>query len=431
MPGHVAASIEDLRSTIASLEGKLHQLREELAALESEELRPTDLDSPEGPEKNRKLAPNQLIRHWNPRLEFTVEEYKRYGRQMIIPGFGLQGQLLLRNARVLIVGVGGLGCPAAAYLAGAGVGKIGLVDGDTVEISNLHRQIIHSSNKIGQTKVESAVEYLRQLNPKSRYIQYPLNLSSANALEIFDEYDIILDCTDQPQSRYLVSDAAVLSKKLLITASATITQGQLMTFGNMWDGQPCYRCVFPKPPSPETVQSCSDSGILGPAVGVMGVLMASQVIKMLTQVGILPDHCRYSAEAFYEMVRDGCLNLPYSIIDRAIREPGWLAKERDENRASNRIWQVEKQMNSLKGTGCFFVCRYGNDSQKAVDYFVNNMNKEFDCFSFTKYDEPGYKPLLNGNAQTVFPLPPHNIYIGDVKGGLQAWSKVDPTFPEY
>lgn len=320
-----------------------------------------------------------------------------------------------------------------------------------------------------------------------------------------------------------------------------------MTFGNMWNGQPCYRCVFPKPPSPETVQSCSDSGILGPAVGVMGVLMASQVIKMLTQfavcqenqrlmwksptgsstlllysaydetpfrttflgmkprnncpacsecpsitresfssgsldyavfcglsepVQILPDHYRYSAEAFHKLVGDGwylleegkgwddypnfphdgryyiivdvrekqdfdmchikgSLNLPYSMIDRALREPGWLAKERDKNRTFNRIWQVEKQLNLSKGTDCFFVCRYGNDSQKAVDFFVNNMSEEFDCFGFTNHDESGYKPPLDGNDQAVVPSPPHYGCIGDIKGGLQAWSKVDPTFPEY
>ncbi|KAK8206536.1 hypothetical protein M8818_004369 [Zalaria obscura] len=218
-----------------------------------------------------------------------AEEYRRYGRQLIMPEVGLQGQLRLRNAKVLVVGAGGLGCPAAAYLAGAGVGTLGLVDGDTVEISNLHRQVAHSSQRVGMKKVDSAVEYLRGLNPNVNYRCYREHLVPQQALEVFSAYDLVLDCTDHPTSRYLISDACVLAGKPLVSASALRTEGQLIVLNNPprrpgdTDGGPCYRCVFPKPPPAESVVSCGEGGILGPVVGAMGVLQALEAIKLIAR----------------------------------------------------------------------------------------------------------------------------------------------------
>lgn len=236
-------------------------------------------------------------------------EYKRYGRQLIMPEIGLHGQLRLKNARVLIVGMGGLGCPAAAYLAGAGVGTLGLVDGDTVEESNLHRQIAHSMSRVGTNKTKSAAEYLRSyvachkqneyschgpdispcsLNPNVIYNRYEYHLTPQKAIQIFEQYDLVLDCTDHPTSRYLISDACVLTGKTLVSASALKTEGQLIVLNNPPRppgdalGGPCYRCVFPKPPPAESVLSCGEGGILGPVVGVMGVLQALEAIKVLT-----------------------------------------------------------------------------------------------------------------------------------------------------
>ncbi|KAF1943507.1 hypothetical protein EJ02DRAFT_421152 [Clathrospora elynae] len=216
-------------------------------------------------------------------------EYKRYGRQLIMPEIGIQGQLRLRNARVLIVGVGGLGCPAAAYLVGAGVGTIGLVDGDVVEESNLHRQILHSTARVGMTKVESAIVALNSLNPNVNLVPYTSRITPETATSTFKDYDLVLDCTDNPASRYLISDTCVLLGKTLVSASALRIDGQLMVLNNPplppgdTNGGPCYRCVFPKPPPPESVVSCGDGGILGPVVGVMGVLQALEAIKTLTQ----------------------------------------------------------------------------------------------------------------------------------------------------
>ncbi|KAL2889947.1 Adenylyltransferase and sulfurtransferase uba4 [Ceratocystis lukuohia] len=221
-----------------------------------------------------------------------VREYERYGRQIIVPNVGVQGQLFLKNSRVLIVGVGGLGCPASAYLAGAGVGTMGFVDGDTVEASNLHRQIAHSTSRVGMTKVESAIQYLTSLNPHIIYRPHIQHLTADNAVDIISQYDIVLDCTDHPTSRYLVSDVCVLLQKPLIFASALKLSGQLMVMNyppepqGSLSGGPCYRCVFPKPSPPEAIVSCGDGGILGPVVGTMGVLQALEALKIITSGGL-------------------------------------------------------------------------------------------------------------------------------------------------
>lgn len=212
-----------------------------------------------------------------------------------------EGQLRLHGASVLIVGAGGLGCPAAAYIAGAGVKSLGIVDGDTVEVSNLHRQILHSSSTVGLWKVDSAIHSLKGLNPNVEYRAYREHLSPENAANIVSHYDIVLDCTDHPKSRYLISDICVLLQKPLVSASALRTDGQLMILNHPAapqgsnSGGPCYRCIFPKPPPANQVVSCGDGGILGPVVGVMGVLQAVEAIKLIT-AGLKVSHASDDAE---------------------------------------------------------------------------------------------------------------------------------------
>ncbi|KAE8396034.1 hypothetical protein BDV23DRAFT_65960 [Aspergillus alliaceus] len=279
----------DIENTCASLRAQIAATEAHLAGLKR------DLESAEQAAVNARAqdAPNAIFtvdsqggekRRW-PLLD---EEYQRYGRQMIVPQVGLQGQLKLRSARVLLVGAGGLGCPAAQYLAGAGVGTLGLVDGDTVESSNLHRQVLHRSKNVGKFKVDSAIESLRELNPHPTYIAHRAHLAPQDAADIFKGYDLILDCTDNPATRYLISDTAVLLGKPLVSASALRTEGQLMVLNNpprpVGDktGGPCYRCVFPRPPPANSILSCADGGILGPVVGTMGVLQALEAIKIMT-----------------------------------------------------------------------------------------------------------------------------------------------------
>ncbi|KAK3201664.1 hypothetical protein GRF29_164g240440 [Pseudopithomyces chartarum] len=303
--------IQSLRQQIASCESQLRDLRRQLTEAEFQsQQRRLDLQSNQsvlsGADplaydfshgfhddfKSEILAVlSQPDEAPPPKRRWPLEpnEYKRYGRQLIMPEVGLQGQLRLKNASVLIVGVGGLGCPAAAYLVGAGVGTVGLVDGDTVEESNLHRQILHSTAKVNMTKVDSAMVALHSLNPNVKLVPHYNRLAPETAISTVQQYDLVLDCTDSPASRYLVSDTCVLLGKPLVSASALRTDGQLMALNNPplppgnTSGGPCYRCVFPKPPPPESVVSCGDGGILGPVVGTMGVLQALEAIKVLTK----------------------------------------------------------------------------------------------------------------------------------------------------
>lgn len=212
----------------------------------------------------------------------TLEEYKRYGRQMIVPQFNSQtGQLALKNSKILVIGAGGLGCPALMYLAGAGVGTIGIVDDDIVDASNLHRQVLHTSERVGWFKAESAKWYLERLNPNIKINTNCFRLSYDNAFEIFEQYDLILDCTDSPHSRYLINDVAVLTGKAIVSGSGVKTEGQLSILNFKGKG-PCYRCFYPSPPPPNSVTSCTDGGVIGPVIGLMGVMMAVETIKVLT-----------------------------------------------------------------------------------------------------------------------------------------------------
>ncbi|KAJ5563261.1 hypothetical protein N7535_008425 [Penicillium sp. DV-2018c] len=277
--GSLEETCASLRAQITATEAQLADLKRDLA--NAEQAAQSQNATPVEPLYENRDGDG---RRW-PLLQ---EEYKRYGRQMIVSQVGLKGQLKLRSARVLLVGAGGLGCPAAQYLAGAGVGTIGLIDGDTVEVSNLHRQVLHKTKNVGKYKVDSAIESLRELNPYPSYIAHRTHLTPEEAPTVFQNYDIILDCTDNPATRYLISDTAVLLRKPLVSASALRTEGQLMVLNNPprapgdKTGGPCYRCVFPKPPPADSVVSCADGGILGPVVGTMGVLQALEAIKVIT-----------------------------------------------------------------------------------------------------------------------------------------------------
>lgn len=212
--------------------------------------------------------------------KLSLEEYRRYGRQLIMGEVGIKGQLRLKKAKVLVVGAGGLGCPVLAYLGGAGVGTIGIVDNDTVDASNLHRQILHDAKKVGMSKAESARQFLNNQNDNVNVQIHNIRLLPDNVFDIFRQYDLVLDCTDTPNTRYLISDAAVILGLPLVSASALKTEGQLSVL-NFKDG-PCYRCFFPVPPPPDSVLSCGDGGILGPVVGVMGVMQSIEAIKVIT-----------------------------------------------------------------------------------------------------------------------------------------------------
>ncbi len=215
---------------------------------------------------------------------FTEEQVQRYARHIILPNIGGAGQRKLLDASVLVIGAGGLGSPVAMYLAATGIGKLGIVDFDKVDVTNLQRQILHTTPDVDRPKVESAVEHLRAINPTIEVVGHDTLLFSDNALDIIGSYDVIVDGTDNFPVRYLVNDATQLLGKPLVYGSIYQFEGQATVF---MPGQetPCYRCLFPQPPPPGTVPSCAEGGVFGVLPGVIGSIQATEAIKLITGEG--------------------------------------------------------------------------------------------------------------------------------------------------
>lgn len=218
-------------------------------------------------------------------MKLREDQIERYSRQIILPNVGGKGQEKLLNAKVLIIGAGGLGSPCALYLASAGIGKIDIVDSDKVELNNLQRQILHSTKDVGRAKVESAKDRLNEINQDVEVIPYNIRLSSKNILDIVKEYDIVVDGSDNFPTRYLVNDACVLSGKPLSHGGIFRFDGQVITI--LPGKSACYRCLFSEPPPPGVVPSCQEAGILGAVAGIIGTIQANEVIKYVLGIGNL------------------------------------------------------------------------------------------------------------------------------------------------
>lgn len=521
-------SIENLRKQISETEAQLVDLIAQLDKAEANiALETLSLDNHENEaktsdestfEKDDNLFVKGSIDGGVNKWPLSAEEYTRYGRQMIVPSVGLQGisnsllqicnkltytgQLRLKNASVLIVGAGGLGCPAAAYLAGAGVGTIGIIDGDEVETSNLHRQILHNSSTVGMKKVDSAIQYLKsylspshffyltdksRLNPNLTYIPHTSHLTPQNAAEKVQPYDLVLDCTDHPTSRYLISDICVLLHKPLVSASALRTDGQLIVLnsppsppGTSTSG-PCYRCVFPKPPPAESVVSCGDGGIIGPVVGVMGVLQALEAIKLVTSGKLAASPlsiggeeevkneasmllfssnssppfrtirlrsrrkdcfaCSEAAGLTLESLSSGSLdyvlfcgvNSPVSILKPEERVSAREYSKRSKGARKHVLVDVREKVQfdicSLEGSvNVPFSSLQGN---RALDGKLLEEwgEKDTDVFVVCRLGNDSQvvaRKLKDAGLET------EGKWIGDIKGGLKAWKEdVDATWPEY
>jgi molybdopterin/thiamine biosynthesis adenylyltransferase/rhodanese-related sulfurtransferase len=213
----------------------------------------------------------------------TPEQRMRYSRHTLLPEFGVEGQAKLLDSKVLLLGAGGLGSPAALYLAAAGVGTLGIVDDDLVDESNLQRQVIHNTGRVGDPKTESARQSIEQLNPDVEVVEHRTRLGPENVIELLEPYDIIVDGADNFPTRYLLNDASVRLRKPVVSASILAFDGQISTFVP-YEG-PCYRCLYPVPPPPELAPSCGAAGVLGVMAGVMGLLQANEVIKLAAGIG--------------------------------------------------------------------------------------------------------------------------------------------------
>ena len=218
-------------------------------------------------------------------MELSDAQFKRYARHLILDEVGEEGQAKLLESRVLVIGAGGLGSPALMYLAAAGIGVIGIADDDVVDITNLQRQIAHTTDRVGESKVKSAIMTLSGINPEIRVIPHKMRVGPDNIIELVSEYDLVVDGSDNFTTRYLLNDACHLAKRPLVAASLLRFEGQISTF-KAFDGQgPCYRCVFPERPAPELTTRCEEAGILGAVAGVMGTLQAAETIKELLGLG--------------------------------------------------------------------------------------------------------------------------------------------------
>jgi sulfur-carrier protein adenylyltransferase/sulfurtransferase len=218
-------------------------------------------------------------------VQLNDEQLRRYSRHLILPEVGIEGQTKICSASVLCIGAGGLGSPIALYLAAAGIGKLGLVDFDAVELSNLQRQVIHGTPDVGRPKTESARDTLRRINPTLEVVLHPARLTSQNALEVLRPYDIVVDGTDNFPTRYLTNDACVLLRKPNVYGSIFRFEGQASVFAPHLGG-PCYRCLYPEPPPPGMVPSCAEGGVLGVLPGIIGLIQATEILKLILGAGV-------------------------------------------------------------------------------------------------------------------------------------------------
>jgi sulfur-carrier protein adenylyltransferase/sulfurtransferase len=377
----------------------------------------------------------------------TNDEIARFSRHLILPEVGMQGQTKLKNAKVAMIGAGGLGAPLGLYLAAAGVGRIGLVDFDVVDVSNLQRQVIHGTSDIGRKKLDSAGDRMKEINPYIRIDKFDTGLSSENALEILSDYDVVVDGTDNFPTRYLVNDACVLLKKPNVYGSIFRFEGQATVFA--YEDGPCYRCLYPEPPPPGLVPSCAEGGVLGILPGIIGVIQATETVKLILGIGdtlkgrlllydalgmkfrelklrrdkecpVCGDHPTVTKLIDYQQfcgiqpmsnqpIADSAVIDALELkqkIDRGdkfvlldVREPHEYQIAKIPGSILIPLGDLPKRLNELdKSADIVAQCKSGGRSQKAVDLLKQN----------------GFQHVRN------------------MTGGITAWSdKVDPSVPKY
>ncbi|KAJ2787577.1 hypothetical protein GGI15_000600 [Coemansia interrupta] len=436
--------ISELRDQLRSLRKQELEIEAQILALEAEE--------PSAAKKTGEKLSN--------------EEIRRYSRQLLIPEVGTEGQLKLRNSSVLVVGTGGLGSPCALYLAAMGVGRLGLVDHDVVDKSNLHRQVLHTEASCGVSKILSAVTSISRLSSLCETRVYDMLLDSSNARDIISGYDIVVDATDNAATRYLINDACVLSGIPLVSGSAVRLDGQLTVYNH--NGGPCYRCLFPTPPAPDATANCSETGVLGVVPGVIGCLQAMEVVKLVTGRKVNEDPSlllfSYRSQPHFRTVKlrarkptcAVCGDEPTvtKLIDYVAfcgagpndDAPQWKLLEDPAHRISCEKY---REIQNLSDTGVggkhllldvrdevqFTICQLPHSVNIPIDQF-DSRRKELEEAVKALDGAPVYAVCRRGNLSQMA-VQYIRDQLGyeqcfDIAGGLVAWQReVDAEFPAY
>lgn len=376
-------------------------------------------------------------------FELTIKEIRRYSRHLIIPQVGIEGQKKLRDSKVIIIGVGGLGTPLSLYLAAAGVGKIGLVDMDIVDETNLQRQVIYNEKDLGKKKAIVTKEKLQLLNPHTKIEIYPLKLTSENALGILKDYDIVADGTDNFPTRYLVNDACLLLNKINVYASIYRFEGQVSVFN--YNGGPCYRCLYPEPPPAGLIPSCAEGGVLGVLPGIIGSIQASEVLKIILNIGepLSGRLLIYNAlkQKFKELQIRKNENCPICSSNRQINslmdyeELCGLSQVKIDSsleitpkELKEKLEKSEIKLIDVREVGEYKICHLPNAKLIPLAELKYRINELDTADEIIVYCHKGSR-----SAQAVQFLKEMGFKkVKSLEGGIDEWArKIDPTMPTY
>ncbi|MBD1831434.1 molybdopterin-synthase adenylyltransferase MoeB [Cyanobacteria bacterium FACHB-472] len=382
-------------------------------------------------------------------IQLTKEEYERYSRHLILPKVGLEGQKRLKAASVLCVGTGGLGSPLLLYLAAAGIGRIGIVDFDVVDSSNLQRQVIHGTSWVGKPKIESAKNRILEINPDCQVDLYETRLTSENALDILEPYDVVVDGTDNFPTRYLVNDACVLLNKPNVYASILFFEGQATVFN--YEGGPNYRDLYPEPPPPGLVPSCAEGGVLGVLCGVIGTIQATEAIKIILGQGNTLSGRLLLYDALQMKFRELKLrpNPERPVIEKLIDYEHFCgipqAKAEEAKQQMEMSEMTVKELKELidRGTDDFVLLDVRNPNEYEIAQIPGSVLVPLPDIE-SGAGVAKVKELLNGHrliahckmggrsAKALGILKEAGIEGTNVKGGITAWSReIDSSVPEY
>ena len=377
----------------------------------------------------------------------TPEEIQRYSRHLMLPEMGVEGQERLKNSSALCIGAGGLGSPMALYLAAAGVGRLGMVDFDVVEFSNLQRQIIHTTSDVGRSKLASAKDKLEAINPNVKVEVHETRLSSENALELFRNYDVIADGTDNFPTRYLVNDACVLTGKPNVYGSIFRFEGQASVFGV--PGGPCYRCLYPEPPPPGLVPSCAEGGVLGILPGMVGTIQATEVIKLLLNIGrpmvgrlLLFDALELSFREVRLRPDPGCpICGEHPTIDKLIDYEqfcgvGQVEEEEEEEVVEVTVTQLQQELEAgldlvvldVRNPYEIDICRLEGSVVIPLPVLMNRVDELDPEKEMVVHCRSGVR-----SATAIRQLQGRGFSkMRNLKGGILAWAQeIDPSMPTY